>query len=156
MANSKTCQITTITYSSRISMENIFLTGFMGAGKTTVAAALAKLLKRPAVDLDALLEDEFGCSIAEYFAAHGEKAFREQENKLLSRIAQDDGLIIATGGGLPVSPPNRKIMRANGTIVLLDLPFDVIADRLEQNTATRPKWKSHDDARKLFESRQAA
>ena len=137
-------------------MENIFLTGFMGAGKTTVAAALAKLLKRPAVDLDALLEDEFGCSIAEYFAAHGEKAFREQETKLLSRIAQDDGLIIATGGGLPASPPNRAIMRANGTIVFLDLPFDVIADRLEQNTATRPKWKSRDDARKLFESRQAA
>ena len=138
-------------------MENIFLTGFMGAGKTTVAAALADILKRPAVDLDALLEDEFGCSIADYFAAHGEKAFRDHETKLLERIVEkDDGQIIATGGGLPVSPSNRAIMRANGTIVFLDLPFDVIAERLEKNTATRPNWKSRDDAKKLFDSRKAA
>lgn len=137
-------------------MENIFLTGFMGAGKTTVAAALSNLLKRPAVDLDDLLEKEFGCTIAEFFAANGEAAFRKRETELLESVAKDDGLIVATGGGLPVSPPNRKIMRANGTIVLLDLPFDVIAARLEQNTASRPNWKSRDDAKKLFNSRKAA
>ena len=137
-------------------MENIFLTGFMGAGKTTVAAALSNLLKRPAVDLDDLLEKDFGCTIAEFFAAHGEAAFRKRETELLESVAQEDGLIVATGGGLPVSPSNRKIMRANGTIVLLDLPFDAIAARLEQNTATRPNWKSRDDAKKLFNSRKAA
>ena len=69
MANSKARQIRTFTYSNSNSMENIFLTGFMGAGKTTVAAALAKILNRTAVDLDALLEDEFGCSITNADAA---------------------------------------------------------------------------------------
>jgi shikimate kinase/3-dehydroquinate synthase len=137
-------------------MENIFLTGFMGVGKTTVAAELANLLKRPVVDLDDLLEKDFGCPIAEFFSAHGEAAFRQKETELLEKVAEDDGLIVATGGGLPVSKHNREIMRASGQIVLLDMPFNAIADRLEQNTASRPNWKSRDDAKKLFESRKAA
>ncbi|MBR4900678.1 MAG: bifunctional shikimate kinase/3-dehydroquinate synthase [Victivallales bacterium] len=137
-------------------MENIFLTGFMGVGKTTVAAILADILKRPVVDLDDLLEKNFGCPIAEFFAVHGEAAFRQRETELLEKVANDDGLIVSTGGGLPVSKHNREIMRDSGQIVLLDMPFDAIADRLEKNTASRPNWKSRDDAQKLFESRKTA
>ena len=137
-------------------MDNIFLTGFMGAGKTTVGTALAAITNLPFIDVDSLLEKDFGCTIAEFFTTHGEAAFRKRETEMLSSVTKRGGQIIATGGGLPVSPQNRAIMRKSGPVVLLDLPFETIAKRLEQNAASRPNWKSRDDAQKLFDSRQSA
>src|SRR5579864_9418816 len=91
----------------------VALTGFMGAGKTTVGRALADLLKWRFVDLDSEIESRYGQSIPEIFAARGERRFRELEAEALrSVLEQPTGpAVIALGGGTFVQPENADLLR---------------------------------------------
>jgi shikimate kinase len=100
-------------------MRNVFLTGFMGTGKTAVGRALARRLERRFVDLDEEIERTAGVEVAEIFARFGEREFRSRERDTLERLCALDGAVIATGGGVVVDPDNRAAMRACGTIVCL-------------------------------------
>src|SRR5512147_1602871 len=89
---------------------SIVITGFMGTGKTTVARLVAQALNRPLVDTDDLIMQRAGMSIADIFAHQGEPAFRALEAGVCAEFAALSGLVIATGGGMLVSPGNRATM----------------------------------------------
>jgi 3-dehydroquinate synthase len=124
----------------------------MGSGKTTVGEDLARRMGVPFVDLDALISEKSGASIPEIFRCAGQEAFRALEDSALRDLAAggDPSCIVATGGGLPVNPLNRKLMKACGCIVYLKSSFENLAGRIPDD-GSRPLWCS--DARGLMEAR---
>ena len=116
----------------------IFLTGYMGCGKTTLGKKLAARLGCPFIDLDHVLEAQEGITIADYFAAHGEAAFRELESSVLKNTPYADNAIISTGGGLPCFFDHMEWMKAHGQVVYIKLNAGVLASRLENNKDDRP------------------
>ena len=110
---------------------NIVLTGFMGTGKSTIGRLLADTLGRPFVDMDAELATQFGKPISAVFADQGEAAFRVAEAQLCAQLAQQEGLVISTGGGALVNPQNRAALAATGVLLCLTASTDEIVRRLE-------------------------
>lgn len=133
--------------------DRVYLVGFMGSGKTTVGRLLAARRSVPFVDLDAALESMTGHTIRETFESHGEPWFREREAELLKGTASLPRAVVALGGGTFVFPENAAFVRRHGVSVFLDVPIDVIVERLEGKTADRPLFSSIDEARALYESR---
>ncbi len=111
----------------------IYLIGFMGVGKSTVGAALAKLLNRPLIDTDAEIVAAAGMSISEYFAKYGEAEFRKLEHETLERVSQGPDAIIACGGGVAIFPNNVETMHQYGKTVLLRLCCREIWRRVRLN-----------------------
>lgn len=105
------------------SMENIVLIGMPGCGKTTVGRLLAEALGREFVDADVVLTERLG-SIPEFFAAHGEEAFRREETAVLRELGSRSGLVLATGGGCVTRKENYPLLHQNGTIVWLQRPLE--------------------------------
>ena len=100
--------------------KNIVLIGMMGSGKTTVGKLLARRLRRPLVDTDALIEERDGRSIPDIFARDGEDAFRALELELALELGRQEGLIIACGGGLPIQAEAIAALKQNGLVFWLD------------------------------------
>jgi shikimate kinase len=117
---------------ARHSPQRILLTGFMGAGKSTVGVILAERLGWRFLDLDQHVEREHGKSVAEIFADHGEPHFRAIESELLASILSAKNIVIALGGGALEASANRDaIAAAEDTIlVFLDAPFDILMQRI--------------------------
>ncbi len=136
---------------------NLYLTGFMGAGKTTLGQGLAKLLGRRFVDLDQLIAKRQGQSVPELFASRGEAAFRELEAAELHRVSRRQRLVVGTGGGLPVDGANRHLMRASGRIVCLQAGLETCRDHLgPQGVQGRPLWRDASALEALYAGRQTA
>jgi shikimate kinase/3-dehydroquinate synthase len=110
---------------------NIVLTGFMGTGKTTIGRQIAQATQRPFYDLDDLIQQQFGKTIAEVFSEDGEAAFRVAESQLCARLAEERGVVISTGGGALVNAQNRRALEATGTLICLTATVDEILDRLD-------------------------
>ncbi|WP_085508851.1 shikimate kinase [Thalassobacillus devorans] len=119
-------------------MKTIYLIGFMGSGKTTVAEILCEKLDVPLIEMDSLIEKREGRAIKEIFAEKGEAYFRQLETSLLEEIPLEN-MVVSTGGGAPINPINQKLMR-RGTVIFLDASFQVIQERLSQDE-NRPLWK---------------
>jgi shikimate kinase len=126
----------------------IYLTGFMGSGKSTIGRLLAEKLSLPFVDLDKEIERHLATSIAEVFELHGENHFRDQEETVLKSI-DSNRFVMATGGGCFIH--NREWMLENGTVIYLDASFTDIVQRIGGDPE-RPLWKN---AEKLYHERQA-
>ncbi len=140
-----------------MSQEHIYLTGFMGAGKTTVGRLLAGMLGRRFLDLDQALVRRLGMTIPRYFASRGEEAFRRAETAELRRLLRRRRLVVATGGGLPQRAENRRLMAESGCIVFLEAGLDECARRLAgQDQKQRPLWQDRDRLESLFRERRAA
>lgn len=141
--------------------DHLILTGFMGTGKTVVGQMLAERLGRPFVDMDAVIEAEFGQTVGQVFATYGEAAFRRAESALCHDLAGRRGLVIATGGGALLSPENRQLMMAAGCVVCLTASPEVISTRLA-GLADRPLLRPaagqtrHDRIAGLLAQRQEA
>jgi len=116
----------------------VFLTGFMGSGKTTLGKKLANYLKYDFIDLDKLIEARAGMSIVEYFGKHGEAAFRELEREVLQSTDYPENVVVATGGGAPCYGDNMEWMNSKGHVAYLSLPPKALAARLEPSKADRP------------------
>lgn len=114
---------------------NLYLVGYMGAGKSTVGAAAARLLGREFIDLDQVIEAREGCGIPAIFERQGEGGFRLCEQKALRAVAES-GAVVATGGGILTYPGNREAMEKSGVIVFLDRPLESILADLD--TSARP------------------
>lgn len=110
---------------------SFFLTGFMGAGKSSVGRRLAELTGLSFVDLDDCLVKQQGCTINEIFAARGEEFFRDLESALLNDLPQSSGGIYATGGGVVLRPENRRRMRELGRIIFLRSDWPALECRLK-------------------------
>jgi len=125
---------------SAISEHNnrIFLVGYMGCGKTTLGKKLAARMGYEFIDLDHVLEAQVGKTIAQYFAEHGEDAFRELESSVLKNTAYPQSAIVSTGGGLPCFFDNMDWMKQHGRVVYIKLNAGVLASRLENNKDDRP------------------
>lgn len=134
---------------------NLYLTGFMGAGKSTVGRGLAQALGRRFVDLDQCLERVLGMPIAQVFSEKGEEAFRRAETRELKKIAARRWLVVATGGGLPLMESNREAMRASGKIIFLAAGLEECRRHLGPGeVAKRPLWQDPEALAGLFVQRQ--
>jgi shikimate kinase len=134
---------------------HIYLTGFMGAGKSTVGRALAKLLDRPFVDLDETIESAQGATLTEIFEEQGEMAFRRIESGVLRAVDNSHPAVVATGGGAVTVSENCDWMKSQGTTVWLDAPFELILERMSaENLAGRPLFENATQARGLYGRRR--
>ncbi|MGH7790804.1 MAG: shikimate kinase [Thermodesulfobacteriota bacterium] len=134
---------------------NIFLIGFMGAGKTSVGKILAKSLEMSFVDLDVEIEKELGMTIPEIFSTHGEGFFRDAESEALRSVAERERQAIATGGGVVLREENWEVMGKKGVTIYLKAPAAVLYNRVKNNTS-RPLLQVEDPlkrARKLLSQR---
>lgn len=130
--------------------KSIVLIGFMGSGKSTVGRELHQRLGYPLVDMDQVLEQRAGKSIAAIFADEGEAVFREREASLLEELV--DGTaprrIISTGGGVIGRARNRVLLRQLGYVVWLHAPAEVILERTGKNR-DRPLLQAEDPAARV-------
>ncbi len=131
-------------------MKNIVLTGFMGAGKTSVSAELARLTGFARVEVDEEIERAAGMTITEIFEKFGEPRFREMETAEIKKAASGKGAIISTGGGAVMREENTDAMRANGVIVYLRAGPATVLERTSRNS-DRPLLKVEDPLEKINE-----
>lgn len=108
-------------------MKNIVLIGLPASGKTTVGRVLAKELNRPFFDTDEMIERSEGKCIAELFASEGEAAFRAKEHAVLLSAAQQEGAVIATGGGSVLDAECMRALKRTGRLYFLDRSLADIA-----------------------------
>jgi shikimate kinase len=113
----------------------LFLIGYRGSGKSTVAELLAERLGWGWIDADERIEQLAGRSIRDIFADEGEAGFRARETEALEQIAILKQQVVATGGGVILRPENRRLLKA-GTVVWLWAPVQVLWQRLQEDTST--------------------
>lgn len=114
----------------------VFLIGYRGCGKTTVAKELAKQLKYECVDSDQQVETRAGKRIAEIFSEEGEAAFRDLESKAIAEICERQKTVVALGGGAVLREENRNRLAKAGVVVWLTASVDTLAERLAADSAT--------------------
>ena len=120
---------------------NLYLIGYRGSGKTTVAPIVAEKLGWDWLDSDTLIEAAAECSIAEIFGRHGELAFRELESKIIAQLSEADNQVIALGGGAILAPENRQLVANNGKSVWLNASAESLWQRINadpQSKTQRP------------------
>jgi shikimate kinase len=135
--------------------DKVYLVGFMGAGKTTVARALAKRLDWQPVDIDELIEKREHQTVASLFARQGEAYFRAVERAVLVEQIGLRHVVVATGGGTFVDPQNRSIINGDGVSVWLDVPLDRLIARVPAD-GRRPLAADRPEFERLFAIRRTA
>ncbi len=116
-------------------MKNIFLIGYMGTGKSTVAAYMAKQYGMEVVEMDRMIADREGMSISDIFAKQGEEYFRDVETKLLQEICLQENKVVSCGGGVVLRSDNVEMMKKRGTIVLLSARPETILERVKDDNS---------------------
>lgn len=134
--------------------DKIYLVGFMTAGKTTVARALAQRLAWRCFDLDEEIEARERKTVAEIFSAHGEAHFRNLEREALARLVPARHAVVATGGGTFTDPLNRAAILADGCSFWLDVTFNEVVARLPSD-GRRPLAANRAQMEALFHARRA-
>ena len=138
----------------------VVITGFMGAGKTTVGRALANLLGETFVDLDDAVRELEGRSPRELIDEEGEDYFRAAETRALRRVLEEGAArVVATGGGAWTLARHRSLVGEHGCLsVWLDAPYELCRRRIEEQGAAseRPFARDPERARALYEQRLAA
>jgi shikimate kinase len=138
-----------------VKADKLYLVGFMGAGKSSVARALSRRIGWRAEDIDHLIEAREGKRVADIFAQRGEPYFREVESAVLHSLVPVRQVIVATGGGTFIDPANRALMLGDGAVVWLDAPLARIIERVPQD-GRRPLASDRAQMEQLFEHRRAA
>ncbi len=118
---------------------NIVLCGMMGVGKSSVGIRIAELTGRRWYDTDIVISDRYG-RISDIFEYYGEAHFRSLETGIVRELADMDGLVISTGGGLVLKPDNNELLKKNGKIVFLRASFETLLTRVRADE-TRPLLK---------------
>jgi shikimate kinase len=141
------------------SAPGVYLAGFMGSGKTTIARLLADRLGWDFIDLDAEIEAAQQTTIAQLFETRGEPEFRRIETETLKivmrKIERGMPSVIALGGGSFVQPVNAQMLAGHGISVWLDCPFEILEARIA-NGESRPLARDPELFRKLYDDRRAA
>ena len=136
-------------------MNNIYLCGFMGAGKTTVAKRISQILSVPYFDTDDLIVKQNNRTIPEIFEQYGESRFRELETEALRYTTTKNGAVVATGGGLVMNPQNVSLIKEQGLLFYLDVPFELCYQRIKGDK-NRPNAysKTRQQLQQLFDVRK--
>ncbi|MDC7278692.1 shikimate kinase [Butyrivibrio fibrisolvens] len=137
-------------------MSNIFLIGFMGTGKSTIAEALKRKYDMQIVDMDAEIEKEQQMAISDIFATKGEEYFRDLETQLIKDLQKKDNVVVSCGGGAVLREENVDEMRKSGKVVLLNATPETILQRVK-NSHNRPLLegnKNVDFIRELMSKRE--
>lgn len=132
---------------------HLYLTGFMGSGKTSVGEALSLRLQWRFIDLDEGIQQRTGMTVSEIFERLGEVEFRRLESEALEAISEDEPTVVATGGGTVVDPGNRRVMQSRGLVVWLNAPLDLILKRVGKQESTRPLLGEREEMERLFADR---
>lgn len=132
-------------------LRRLVLTGFMGAGKTTVGRLLAARLRWEFLDLDAEIESRTGLSVPSIFSQYGEAHFRQLESAALASVLNRSRIVLALGGGAPETLANRLLLEQapHTAIVFLDAPFHVLYNRC-RGQSTQPVGVPPDPIRPLL------
>ncbi len=118
---------------------NVVLIGMPGCGKTTIGKKLAAKLGKQFVDSDEVFVNELKTPIPQFFAEKGEGAFRDEEARILKNLSEQNGLLIATGGGAVTRPANMDCLKANGIIIYLNRPLSEIVCTSDRPLTTNRK-----------------
>ncbi|MGN0613910.1 MAG: shikimate kinase [Porcipelethomonas sp.] len=131
----------------------VFLCGFMGCGKSTIAAVLAKYMGSQHCDTDTLIVEREGMSIPEIFEKKGEEYFRSAESRLVEELSGYKG-VAACGGGTMLNEKNAETARKNGVVVFINVPFEVCYQRIAGDS-NRPvaASKTKEELKKLYDER---
>lgn len=138
------------------SMKNIVLVGFMGTGKTSAGRIAARWLNYQFVDTDELIEKATGLTVSQIFQKYGEIRFRSEESLVVRKLASQENMVIATGGGLVINPENVRLLKENSVFILLTANSAVILERVSRRN-TRPllaKSKTIETIEKLYAGRR--
>jgi shikimate kinase len=138
--------------------KTVVMVGMMGAGKTAVGTAVARLLKVPFLDSDDEIVRAADRSIAEIFARDGEGFFRDREYEVIGRLLRGEPCVLSTGGGAFLSDRNRAQIGAAGVSVWLRAELDLLWQRVRHKT-TRPLLRTEnprETLRQLYEARLPA
>ena len=138
-------------------MKNIYLIGFMGTGKSTVARELIARAHAKGVEMDQLIEKQQNMAITDIFAQHGEAYFRDLETELLRSLGTEENLVVSCGGGTVLRDENAALMKEHGCIVLLTATPETIYERVK-GSKNRPILNGNmnvDYIRELMEKRRA-
>jgi shikimate kinase len=138
-------------------VRRIFITGFMGAGKTTVAAALARKLDCRMIDLDHFIAAREGRTPQQIIDEDGEARFRAMETSALRDVLNDEvsGIVVALGGGAWTVEQNRALItERDGFTIWLDAPFEVCWQRIRSVKDSRPLARNRESARRLYDERR--
>ena len=127
----------------------IFLIGFMGSGKSTLGAQLARSIDYQFIDMDPMIEETAEMSIPEIFNEHGEEVFRKWEHDILVELCRRNKLVISTGGGAPCHSGLMDIMKTHGTTVYLKLSPEALKTRLIHSRTERPLIKGKSETELL-------
>ena len=128
----------------------IALVGFMGAGKSAVGRELSRRIGWPRHDTDELIREQFGVSIPDIFARHGEPAFRDAETALLKKLRHGIAGIVVTGGGIILRTENVQLLRGMGRSIWLDADEEVLWQRVSKHS-TRPLLQTPDPRARFAE-----
>lgn len=112
---------------------NIYLIGPMGAGKTTIGRQLAKELKKPFYDSDAVIIKKTEVDIATIFKFEGELGFRKREAAVIKKLTQMQNIVLATGGGVISNEENCKLLKSKGVVIYLYCSVDILLARTKNN-----------------------
>jgi shikimate kinase len=135
--------------------DKVYLVGFMGAGKTTVARALAKRLHWQLEDIDERIEKRERRDIPTIFRQDGEPYFRAVEQQEVVALLAARGTVIATGGGTVINPVTLEMMLRDGAVIWLDVPFTVLVDRVPLD-GRRPLAADRIEMERLYNQRLMA
>lgn len=116
-------------------MKNIFLIGYMGTGKSTVAARMAKQHGMEVLEMDQMIVEREGMSISDIFEKRGENYFRDVETKLLIEIQTQENKVVSCGGGVVLREQNIAEMQKGGSIVLLSAKPETILERVKDDNS---------------------
>ena len=135
--------------------DKIYLVGFMGAGKSTLAEALGARLDWQVEDIDKLVEQRERLTVAEIFALRGEPHFRSVERAVLTGLLPARHVVIATGGGTYADLDNRSLINRDGVSIWLDVSLMRVIERLPPD-GRRPLAADRSGMERLFHARQSA
>ena len=133
-------------------MNNIYLTGMPGSGKSALGKEASRELNKEFIDMDSLIENKAGKSINKIFNEEGEASFRALEKEVLKNVSECSGLLVSTGGGIILDPENVQRMKESGTVILIDRPLELLVKYID--IRKRPLLKNgKEEIRNLYQKR---